>query len=88
MLVKLRPYKVSFIFRNKKKSHGGISGKYGGCGMPRFCFWPKNYERATTKFSSFGMSFAATRFMPKTFEKKCYDTSQLIRQLHQQLLLL
>jgi hypothetical protein len=33
------------------------------------CFWPNNYEQATTKVSSFGMNFAATRFMPKTFEK-------------------
>jgi hypothetical protein len=33
-------------------------------------FIQKNYEQATTKLSSFGIIFAATRFMPKTFEKK------------------
>jgi hypothetical protein len=32
-------------------------------------FGQKNYEQATTKFNSFGMNFAASRFMPKTFEK-------------------
>jgi hypothetical protein len=31
---------------------------------------PKNYEQETTKFSSFGMNFDATRFIPKAFEKK------------------
>jgi hypothetical protein len=50
MLVKRRPFKVFFIFRNKKKSHGARRRK----------------QQATTKFSRFGMNFAATRVMPKT----------------------
>ena len=35
MDVKGRPFKVHFIFGNKKKSHGAMSGEYGGWGFVR-----------------------------------------------------
>ena len=33
MPVKRRPFKVLFIFGNRKKSHGAMSGEYGGWGV-------------------------------------------------------
>jgi hypothetical protein len=49
-----------------------MSCEYGGWGMTMhnmLFLAKKNYEQATTNFSSFEMNFAASRFMPKTFEK-------------------
>jgi hypothetical protein len=61
---------VKANFSGIRKSHTEpSSGEYGGWGMTRVMFWPKNYEQATTKFSSFGMNFDATRFIPETFRK-------------------
>jgi hypothetical protein len=69
ILEKRQPFEVFFIFGNKKKSHVAIYGEYRGWGMTTVLFLAKNYEQATTKFASFRMNFAATRFMPRTFEK-------------------
>jgi hypothetical protein len=85
ILVKRRSFKVLFIFGNKEKSYRAISPEVGA--WLQCCFWPISHERATTKFSSFGMNFAATRFMPKNL-KTSYDMRQLMFQLHQQFLLL
>jgi hypothetical protein len=41
MFVKRRPFKVFFIFGNKKKSRGAISGKYGSWGMTTVLFLAK-----------------------------------------------
>ena len=42
MVVKRRPFKVLFIFWNRKKSHGAMSGEYGGWGIVRVLFLAKN----------------------------------------------
>jgi len=42
MLVKRRPFKILFIFGNRKKSHGAMSGKYGGWGIVTVLFLAKN----------------------------------------------
>ena len=42
MAVKRRPFKVLFIFRNRKKSHGAMSGEYGGWGIVTVLFLAKN----------------------------------------------
>jgi len=33
MIIKRQPFKVIFILGNKKKSHGAMSGEYGGWAM-------------------------------------------------------
>jgi hypothetical protein len=41
MFVKRRPFKVFFIFGNKKKTHGAISVEYGGWAMTTVLFLAK-----------------------------------------------
>jgi hypothetical protein len=60
MLVKRRPLKVFFIFGNKKKSHGAISGEYGGWGMTTVLFLAKQLRTINDEVQ---------QFMPKTFGK-------------------
>ena len=43
MAVKRRPFKVLFIFGNRKKSHRAVSGEYGGWGI---VFGQKFHEQA------------------------------------------
>ena len=42
MAVKRRPFKVLLIFGNRKKSHGAMSGEYGGWGIVTIFFLAKN----------------------------------------------
>ena len=42
MAVKRRPFKVLFIFENRKKSRGTMSGEYGGWGIVTVLFLAKN----------------------------------------------
>ena len=69
MAVKRRPFKVYFIFGNRKKSHGAMSGEYGGWGIVSDSWAASTRRCFCSKFNNFGTNFAATRFIPKTFEK-------------------
>ena len=42
MAVKRRPFKVLYFFGNRKKSHGAMSGEYGGWGIVTVLFLAKN----------------------------------------------
>ena len=69
MAVKRRPFKVLFIFGNRKQSHRAMSGGYGGWRIASDS-WATSIRRCfCSKFNNFGTNFAATRFIPKTFEK-------------------
>ena len=69
MAVKQRPFKVLFIFGNRKKSHGAMSGEYGGWGIVSDSWATSIHRCFCSKFNNFGTKFAATRFIPKSFEK-------------------
>ena len=69
MAVKRRPFKVLFIYGNTKKSHGAMSGEYGGWGIVSDSWATSICCCFCSKFNNFGTNFAATRFIPKTFEK-------------------
>ena len=69
MAVERRPFKVLFIFGNRKRLHGAMSGEYGGWGIVSDS-WAISIRRCfCSKFNNFGTNFVATRFIPKTFEK-------------------
>ena len=42
MAVKRRPFKILFIFGNRKKPHGAMPGEYGGWGIVTLLFLAKN----------------------------------------------
>ena len=69
MAVKRRPFKVLFIFRNRKKSHGAMSGEYGDWGIVSDSWVTSIHRCFCSKFNNSGTNFAATRFIPKTLEK-------------------
>ena len=50
MAVKRRPFMVLFIFGNRKKSHGAMSGEYGGWGIVTVLFLGKNSRKIWNKF--------------------------------------
>jgi hypothetical protein len=62
MLVKRRPFKVFFIFGNKKKSHGAITGEYGGWGMTTVLFLAKKLRSSNDEIQQFWNEFCCHSF--------------------------
>ena len=56
MAVKRRPFKVLFIFGNRKKSHGAMSDEYGGWGIVPVLFLAKN-SRTSNEVSAGALSW-------------------------------
>jgi hypothetical protein len=77
-LVKRRPFKVFFIFGNKKKTVGAITGEYGGWGR----FLAKTLRTSNDEIQQFWNEFCCHSFHAQNIRKKFYDMSQLICQLH------
>jgi hypothetical protein len=69
MLVKQRSFKVFFIFENKKKSHGAISGKYSGWGITTVLFLAKKLCTSNNKIQQFWNEFCCHSFHAQNIQK-------------------
>ena len=82
MVVKRRPFKVLFIVGNRKKSHGAMSGEYGGWGIVTVLFLAKN-SQTSNEVGAGALSWCKIH---ELFFHKFHGMSQSICQHHRRLL--